>query len=82
MSTPNLDRLAERIRERLTESDESDLDTLCGKCGATVTSTDHQAGACTQCGAEIDDDVDDESADEDLWDIADYENMRRDDGDY
>lgn len=55
------DRLRERIREQLEESD----DGTCGNCLAQITVTDYERGECTQCGSVI---VEDESADEDLYD--------------
>lgn len=45
------DRLMERLHERITE--ESDFDTLCGNCQATLTATDRDVGECTQCGSAI-----------------------------
>ena len=62
----NFDTLRERLRERVTEAAESDLDTLCDNCQATLTATDRRAGYCTQCNAEVDDV--DEQYDEDLAD--------------
>lgn len=53
----NYDTLRERLRERVTE--ESNWDTLCGNCQATLTAADREAGECTQCGSSIESDNED-----------------------
>lgn len=50
----DIDQLRERIRERVTE--ESDHDTLCGNCQATLTAVDRAAGECSQCRSGIESD--------------------------
>jgi hypothetical protein len=56
MTTPNFDAMLDRLRERQTE--ESDLDTLCEHCQATLTAADREAGECTQCHSSESDDED------------------------
>lgn len=53
----NSDLLRERLRERITE--ESDWNTMCGNCQATLTAVDRDAGECTQCRSTIDGDDED-----------------------
>jgi hypothetical protein len=45
--TIDSDRLLHRLRECVVE--ESDWDTLCGNCQATLTVVDRDVGECTQC---------------------------------
>lgn len=66
-TTPNFDTLRERIRERLTESDDTNPRRYCPNCEGSLTKDDIDNGVCSQCGWEVDG-VDDESADEHLVD--------------
>lgn len=50
MTTPNLDHLRERIRERLTEDRR---DEYCEECHAQLTEADYEAQACTNCEAPL-----------------------------
>lgn len=61
------DQLRGRLRERLTESNES----TCGNCLARITTADYDAGHCTQCGSVVMD-LEDESAFEHLHEDEDY----------
>ena len=73
------DRLRERIRERLTESDGYSRG-QCDNCNAQLTEADYEAQACTNCDASLPllDQfgqrlgIDDESADEHLYEDEDY----------
>lgn len=60
----NADTLRERIRERL--MNESDYDTICANCQATLTVVDREAEECTNCHSAIDSD------DEHLYEDGDY----------
>jgi leucyl-tRNA synthetase len=65
-ATPNFDHLAERIRERVMESDDASPRRYCANCEGSLTEDDIDNGQCSQCGDGVPD-VDDESADEHLW---------------
>lgn len=67
----NVDTLRERIRERL-EEDDSDLG-YCLNCNAQLTEADYEAEECTACHSSL------MSDDEDLWEVADYTDMERND---
>jgi len=43
-TTPNTDAILERLRERQEDRD------YCAECQASITETDIDNGACTQCG--------------------------------
>jgi hypothetical protein len=47
---PNFDTLAERLRERLTESRDDYGLGQCASCDVTLTQADVDEGCCTNCG--------------------------------
>jgi hypothetical protein len=67
-ASPNFDNLRERLRERITEAyDDYDYG-YCGACEAQLTSSDWENDECSQCGAMLVKELDDESVDEHLYD--------------
>jgi hypothetical protein len=65
----DVDRLRERLRERVTEPADDYMRGECRNCQATLTAADVEQGECSQCGSTIDGD------DEDLVDEVPYEHV-------
>jgi hypothetical protein len=60
---PNFDTLRERLRERISESSDSDYNAgECESCNGTLMQADVEADECSQCHASL------ISDDEHLWD--------------
>lgn len=56
------DSVLSRLRARAEEAGYDIADGYCGVCGVKLTEADLEAGACTNCGAVIDDKGDSDDA--------------------
>ena len=67
---PNTDVLRERLRERQEDRD------YCAECQASITETDIDNGACTQCGHRLGADEEDSYEDSfEPWDDDEFDEM-------